>query len=143
MNWKTFLVDKFKEQIKDVKITNEFGAQCLDICVNTTDLTELDRLSGEINSFIDNSGKELNYDVVSIHSPGFDTDLNVEDLANYIDSDLEFKLIKNIDKKDLYIGKLVEVNSNIAKVKWNCKGQFRTVEIPFENIKKVSLYFKF
>ncbi|WP_406616922.1 ribosome assembly cofactor RimP [Mycoplasmopsis adleri] len=143
MDWRKSLLEKFKDDIMDAKLINEDGLINLDITIKQTDTENLDCLNLAINEYIDQFEKDINFDCVVIHSPGFDTNYAIDELANHIGETIDIKLKKSVNKQDFYIGKLLEANETSIKIKWNCKGQFRDIEIPLDAISKVSLHIDF
>ncbi|WP_029513692.1 LSm family protein [Mycoplasmopsis primatum] len=139
MNWKKVLTDKFEGQIIDVQKTNEDGITFLDITVSSKDLNSVDKLTKQINDFIDQLEANIDFDSLLVHSPGFTLDYKTDELEKHIGEKLDIKLFKSLNKFDFYTGELLADNEKSILIKWNCKGQFRNLEIDKQNIKSVSM----
>lgn len=143
MNWKTTLEEKFKDQILKVENLKEDGLDLLDITVKYTNMDDVEKISKEINEYLDSLKVEYDFDSLLIHSPGVKYDYTADELENYINEKFTINLIKAIDKKEKYIGELLEVNQDQILIKWNKKGQFRKTWLDKNNIKKIEKYIKF
>ncbi|VEU75532.1 Uncharacterised BCR, YhbC family COG0779 [Mycoplasmopsis maculosa] len=143
MNWKDFLQTKFNEIIKEAKIINEDNMSFLDITVSYTDLNEVDKISKEINEYIDQSNLTLDFDYLTIHSPGFKTNYEINELGEHIDELIDLDLKKSVNKLNHYTGKLLSVNEDSIVIHWNNKGQFRKIELEKNNIIKINKHIKF
>ncbi|MCE6056716.1 ribosome assembly cofactor RimP [Mycoplasmopsis agalactiae] len=139
MNWKSLLVEKFGNKINDVKIVNEDGLLILEVIASSRDLKDIEELTKIVNDYIDSLNVEFDFDSLSISSPGFKMDYETDELGNHIGEIVDVKLNKNVNKLDFYTGEILENNPESILLKWNCKGQFRKVEIEKANIKKISM----
>ncbi|MBZ4203348.1 ribosome assembly cofactor RimP [Mycoplasma tauri] len=142
MDWRKTLINEFCDQIIDVKFLNENSMKLLDVTVSHTDIQSINELTNEINSYVDGLNVELEFEAISIHSPGFDSNYKIDELESHIGEVLDVKLIKNVDKKDFYTGELLEVSESSILLRWNCKGQFRKVNILKENISSINANFE-
>ncbi|UUD35326.1 ribosome assembly cofactor RimP [Mycoplasmopsis caviae] len=143
MNWKDELVNKFGDVILDAKIINEDGLKLLDVSVKFSDLNDVEKISKEINEYIDLMYSNIDVDSLSVHSPGVELAYKIDDLINHINEMLTIYLIKNVEKQDKFNAKLLEVLEDKILIHWNSKGQFRKIFIGKNNIKKVEKYIKF
>lgn len=143
MNWKTTLEEKFKDQILKVENLKEDGLDLLDITVKYTNMDDVEKISKEINEYLDSLKVEYDFDSLLIHSPGAKYDYTADELENYINEKFTINLIKAVDKKEKYISELLEVNQDQILIKWNNKGQFKKTWLDKNNIKKIEKFIKF
>ncbi|UOE63577.1 ribosome assembly cofactor RimP [Mycoplasmopsis bovis] len=139
MNWKNLLVNKFRNTIADVKLLKEDGLLILEVTASSTDLKAIEELTKLINEYIDSLDVELDFDSLSVSSPGFRLDYETDELGNHIGEIIDVKLNQNVNKLDSYTGELLEDDDESILLKWNCKGQFRKVRIEKSNIKKARM----
>lgn len=139
MNWKNLLVNKFGNTIADVKLLKEDGLLILEVTALSTDLKAIEELTKLINEYIDSLDVELDFDSLSVSSPGFKLDYETDELGNHIGEIIDVKLNQNVNKIDFYTGELLEDDDESILLKWNCKGQFRKVRIEKSNIKKARM----
>ncbi|TKA59586.1 hypothetical protein MBOVa_0060 [Mycoplasmopsis bovis 8790] len=139
MNWKNLLINKFENMITDVQLLKEDGLLILEVTASSTDLKAIEELTKLINEYIDSLDVELDFDSLSVSSPGFKLDYVTDELGNHIGEIIDVKLNKNVNKLDFYTGELLEDDDESILIKWNCKGQFRKVKIEKSNIKKASM----
>lgn len=139
MNWKNLLVNKFGNTIADVKLLKEDGLLILEVTALSTDLKAIEELTKLINEYIDSLDVELDFDSLSVSSPGFKLDYETDELGNHIGEIIDVKLSQNVNKLDSYTGELLENDDESILLKWNCRGQFRKVRIEKSNIKKARM----
>ncbi|WP_027120734.1 ribosome assembly cofactor RimP [Mycoplasmopsis lipofaciens] len=144
MNWNLVLKDKFKEKVISAKINHdkELNVEVLEVVVNSHDIKEIENITKQINEFIDaNFENKINFDNLSILSPGVKYDFVFEDLCQEMYGEkLKIKLKKNQYKNNEFIGKLLEKNNDFLILLWNNKGQMRKIQLEKENIQKIEKY---
>ncbi|MGV2392845.1 UNVERIFIED_CONTAM: hypothetical protein O8I53_07595 [Campylobacter lari] len=89
----------------------------LDVTVKFTDLNDVDKISREINELIDASNITLDFDFLTIHSPGFKTEYEFDELNEHLEEMLSVELIKNVNKMNIYIGQLIEFNKDFIIIR--------------------------
>lgn len=143
MKWNKLLKDEFKDEIQDVKIINENEMIILEVKVKYNDIDSVDEITKRINKFIDDLEIELDFDSLSITSPGVELHYKTDELGKLIGELLDIKLIKHVNKHNFYSGELLENNEENILIKWNCKGQFRKQLINKKLIKSIEKHIKF
>lgn len=139
MDLKKILKSEFGEIIIDATIKNEFNAKVLEIITDTHNTDQLELISKKVNDYIDSLN--LDIDTLYVISKGEPIDYEIEDLKNHIGQKCNFELHKSVNKLNKLIGEIISVNPNEISIKVNFKGQFRTIILDPNNIKKVSKYF--
>ncbi|WP_406616015.1 ribosome assembly cofactor RimP [Mycoplasmopsis hyopharyngis] len=143
MNYKEILKNNFGEQILDAFLQKEDGMKKLVVIVEKHDFDEISKISYEINDFIDKSIPNTEFDFVAVESKGIQNELKYEDLSSNLEKEFELSLFKNENKKDFYIGKIIEINDDFLIIKWNNRGRFQKQKIEKTNIKKIQEHIKF
>lgn len=144
MNWKEILQKKFGNDVFDAKIEKEDGITFLFVTSSYSDMNQVEELAKKISDFLDlNYENKMNFDSLSVQSKGVKLVYEIDELGELINEFIEVNLIKNLNKQEKFIGKLLEVNEDSILVEWNAKGQFRKQVIEKTNIKKVEKHIKF
>ncbi|AIA29767.1 ribosome maturation factor RimP [Mycoplasmopsis californica] len=142
MNWTAFLKEKFGDVIIEAKESKADGLFILDITVKYTNLDDIKTITEEINSQVDEKLFEP-FHFVSIHSPGTKIDIAINDLDEYIGTDLLIKTHKNEYKTNEFKVKLLSVGDEEITCQWNQKGNIRKINLTKSNISSIQKYFKF
>ncbi|VEU76650.1 ribosome assembly cofactor RimP [Mycoplasmopsis columbina] len=144
MNWKEILQKEFGNDVFDAKIEKEDGITFLFVTSSYSDMNQVEELAKKISDFLDlNYENKMNFDSLSVQSKGVKLVYEIDELGELINKFIEVNLIKNLNKQEKFIGKLLEVNEDSILVEWNAKGQFRKQVIEKTNIKKVEKHIKF
>ncbi|EGV00513.1 hypothetical protein MCSF7_03143 [Mycoplasmopsis columbina SF7] len=144
MNWKEILQKEFGNDVFDAKIEKEDGITFLFVTSNYSDMNQVEELAKKISDFLNlNYENKMNFDSLSVQSKGVKLVYEIDELGELINEFIEVNLIKNLNKQEKFIGKLLEVNEDSILVEWNAKGQFRKQVIEKTNIKKVEKHIKF
>lgn len=133
------LQEKFP-QIKKAFFEKEGANTFLRIEVNEPVLAKLTILSQEISQFLDNFEKEIEYTnyFLDVYSTGTEKILDKNNLKKYLENNVQVILKNKLNQKTDYIGILL--NDDPITIKWNNKGQFKKIVIPFEEISEIKLY---
>lgn len=117
-----------------VVVDTETGID-LDTCVNISDALSL--LLDEENTIDD----EYFLDVCS---PGAEKPLlDIEDVKAAVGNYIAFEFLVPTNGLDEIQGDLEAVNDEILQVKYNQKGRFKTINVPYNEIKSIRLAVKF
>ncbi|WP_029512661.1 LSm family protein [Mycoplasmopsis iners] len=144
MNWEQILKEQFGNIILKAKIDNFAGVKSLDVYLDTAEEKVVNEYSQKINDFIDEKfGQNLNFDALTIGTRGEQMDYEIAELDKLINETLEINLLKNVEKNDKLIVKLLENQEDKILVQWNNKGQIRKIEIAKNNIKAIKKHIKF
>ncbi|QSF13564.1 ribosome assembly cofactor RimP [Mycoplasma sp. Mirounga ES2805-ORL] len=143
MNWKNYLIDKFNDEVIDVKLSkNDMSTMDLVVTSKYQDIEKVNLLTQKINNVLDElDSSKFNFDNLVVESKGFEIDL---EWKNLIDGEkIVVVLNKSIKGNEKFIGELVSHSEELLNVRWNCKGQFRNQEISRSDIKKIERYIKY
>lgn len=144
MNWKQILQKQFGEIILDVKNEFAFSHPTLTVVLNKSNIEEVDKYTMLINAFLDaNFEDKMNFDVLNILSKGTEIEIPLEELSNFKDTFATVTTKKSINGLNKINGQILHDRDNVLQLKWNNKGQFRTLKIEHSNILKVEKYIKF
>ena len=132
------LKDKFS-QVKNVALEKENNALFLKVEVEEKTLKQITQISKTISTFLDQIVKSSTPYFLDVFSTKKDMSIDKKTISNYLNSNLEVFLKKEIKEKSVFKGKLLEINGNQILLLWNAKGQFRKQIIEMENILKIEL----
>ncbi|KKB26711.1 hypothetical protein MM26B8_04810 [Mycoplasmopsis meleagridis] len=143
MNWENLLKKEFGEIILETKKINENGMIILDVKINSHDSKIVEKYTYLINNFIDRKvNTNLDFDYLSVSSAGLKIDYKIDELDKLINEYVEIYLNKSLNKKDLFIGQLLQNEENSILLKWNDKGQFKKQVITKDLISKIKKHIK-
>lgn len=133
-------IEKIKTVFKDINtvaLVQRSGQTFLEIEVNLKTIAEVENISRQISTYLDeNEDFDSNY-FLDIFSSGTDHQIKIQDLENYQGKNLEINLKHPIKDKESFEGTLIKLTPSMLTIKWNAKGQFRNQEIALNTIDKI------
>ncbi len=124
-----------------IEFVKEADALILRICIDKDGGIDIDDLAlcneflSEKMDSIDNDMKEY---FLEVSSPGAEKELrNIDEIIKNVGSYVHIEL-----ENMIYEGNLLEVIDNNIVIRFNAKGRFKTIHIPYEDIKFIRLAVK-
>lgn len=135
-------LEKNSLELYDIERVKEYERVILRISIDKVGGIDLDTLakcneflSGELDK-IDQTWEEY---MLEVCSPGAEKVLrNIEEVKSSIGKYVHVELPNMI-----YEGTLEELNAEVLMIRYNAKGQYRKVKIPYQEIKMIRLAVKF
>lgn len=128
-------------ELFSIERVKEYGAVILRVSIDKTGGIDLDTLA-ECNEYLSNQldtiDKNWEEYMLEVCSPGAERVLrNLEEVKARIGEYIHIELVNMI-----YEGTLENVIEDVLHIRYNAKGQFRLVKIPYQDIKLIRLAVK-
>lgn len=128
-------------EFDSIELVKEADSLILRVCIDKTGGIDVDTLAN-CNEFLSKKLDSIDGDMpeyyLEVSSPGAEKELrSLEEIKNHINDFVHIELPNMI-----YEGHLLEVENEDLVIRFNAKGRFRTIHIPYSEIKFIRLAVK-
>ncbi len=129
-------------ELYDISFQKEDGNLILQVLVDKSGGISIDELA-ECNEYLSTKLDGIDTDMpeyfLEVSSPGAEKPLrSLEEIKKNLNAFVHIEL-----ENMIYEGTLLEVKDNKIVIRFNAKGRFKTIEIPYDNIHLIRLAVKF
>lgn len=134
-------LEKNNLRLYDIELVKEFGYLILRVLVDKAggiDIDELASCNEFLSAELDSMDQDMPEYMLEVSSPGAEKKLNcldevLENIGAYVHVELP---------NMIYEGHIISVEGEEISIRYNAKGRFKTIKIPYQEIKLIRLAVK-
>ncbi len=128
-------------RLYDIELVREYGYLILRVLVDRVggiDIDELARCNEFLSGALDSIDQDMPEYMLEVSSPGAEKELrSLEEIKEHIGAYVHIELPNMI-----YEGHILEIEGEEIGIRFNAKGRFKTIKIPYQEIKLIRLAVK-